>query len=297
MEQDAPLLSGLSSFAKSFGDTVAKGSQNEKKLSDKEAFDVWQKAHAQKKTLAVDPNTGKVRPPTPKAGTGATSPADKFFYKSFSDARAAFKKILEQYKNPDMIKDMVLGAKIKAMSPEQVENQAELDYAKEDPIGHTLISDPGNQAHFQSLMPKGVNAMPSTAKPIVHTSAPGNGLTVPGMPPITAPGAQSMGPKPPVAPQGMPPIRTAQAPPPQMGMPPVGTNPVGPQAPMKMAQAQPQQQMKMPPVGNVPIGAPNQKSAGGYNEGELQDMGVLQQREPGFQQEEDNEDNAGNAVV
>src|SRR5580692_7146656 len=66
MEDNAPVESGLGSFAKAFGDTVAKGSQNEQK----DAFKAWldqrnnnERTHGRKEVKETPPG---VNPNSPR---------------------------------------------------------------------------------------------------------------------------------------------------------------------------------------------------------------------------------------
>lgn len=276
MQQDAPIESGIGAFAKSFGDTVAKGSQNEQQ----QAFKAWLET---KKEGAKSANTAtteagknsrldtnlKFKAAHPTGNGSKYSPADQHFYDQFTKARNTFRALVDKYKNPDMLRDMALQAKLKGMSPEQIENQAEIDYAKADPTGHDLLVDPKNQAYYKTLISPGAH------KPIgAPTGAPqsvGDLIKSPIVPPG---GPQSMAPPiTPQAPSGAPPIQTAQAPP----MPMQKAAP-----PVQMAQA-PAQQMKMPPVGNQSVGPisppntsiPGQGPAQGQEEEELDNTATV----------------------
>ena len=89
------------------------------------------------------------KPATSKSG----SPSDKYFMQSFQKAKDHYlKDYAQKYRNPNLVNDMALKAKLDAMSPEERDHAAEVDYAKDDPTGHDLISDPNNIKHFNELI-------------------------------------------------------------------------------------------------------------------------------------------------
>ena len=278
MEENAPIESGLGSFAKSFGDTVAKGSQNEQKQAFKAWLDQRNNTERTKGRVDVKKTVPGVNPlshsgkgdPQLMAGRRALTAVQKLedHLQKFGDTisnpmnvnnnpitvehyRQYYKEALASGKDTGAAMNI---AKQKVFKDAYPDEAASIYKAHASgTVAHILQNYPELSQDFPTIALK-YNIQPPAAP---AQPAPGNGApAAPAQAP--PPGPQSMGPKPPVAPQ-----QTAMAPKP-------------PQAPP--AQPPPQMaQMKMPPVGNIPVGpqsAPNtmipgQGPAGSQNEEEL----------------------------
>lgn len=276
MEQNAPIESGLGAFAKTFGDTIARGSENEQK----QAFKSWlaDKAAKNKKDLAEDPNkTAPARNPKTPAGKN-----DPQLVKA-RQALAAIQKLedhlqkfgdtisnpmnvnnnpitVEHYKQ--YYKDALAQGKDAGSAMNIAKQKVFKDAYPDEATAIYNAHASGTIAHILQNYPQLANDFPTMAlkyniqpKPQPTPVSNPNPATTP------VPQKTSMAPMMQPKPSVQPPTQVAQV----------------PQLKSPMQPATQMAQIKMPPVGNVPVGpqsAPNtpipgQGPASGQNEEEL----------------------------
>lgn len=231
-----PVGYGISNFLNSFAGELDNKTKSDREMAGKKEFERYHeelqnKAEEGKNKRNAANNATKLDPRAHASSKSAVSSADKYFMQQFSKAKENYLKLVNKYKNPNIMNDMDLYNRVKGLSQEEREHLAEVEYAKQDPEGHTLVSDPKNIAHYHQLMGMGTSPAPTGGTPAPST---GQGLLAPvgaptgGPPPptnpdaqgVTMPGASSMAPA-----QVPPPGGMNQPPSPMASMPPTGAPP------------------------------------------------------------------------
>jgi len=169
-----PVGYGVANFLSSFTNSLDDKKKEDDRLREKQAYyDYLEKITGEKlagqQKVAGIRNQGKAA-----SAAGKLSASDKFFVDNFTKKRNKFLTDYAQpYRDPSIMKNMAMAQRLQTMTPEQRDQLAEVEYGKDDPEGHDLISNPENIAHYKQIMQslRG-GAQQSATTPIGGAQAP-----------------------------------------------------------------------------------------------------------------------------
>lgn len=148
-----PVGYGIASFLNTFTNSLDEKKKEDERLKQKQAYyDYLEKITGEK--LAGQQKVADIRAQAKTAsGAGKVSPSDKYFVQNFTKARDTFlTKYAQPYRHPNMLTNMDLAQKLQSVPDDERQKIAEMDFAKDDPTGHDLISNPENIAHYKQIL-------------------------------------------------------------------------------------------------------------------------------------------------